>query len=65
MKLIWSREARADLREMVLYTTGKNPNAAKALHEHIEDAATTLIGIPYIGRPGRVPGTRELVITNT
>jgi len=65
VKLIWSPEARADLREMVLYIAGKNPYAAKALYEHIEDAATTLIGTPYIGRPGRVPGTRELVITNT
>ncbi len=65
MKLIWSPEARVDLREMVLYIAGKNPYAAKALYEHIEDAATTLIDAPYIGRPGRVPGTRELVITNT
>jgi len=65
VKLIWSPEARVDLREMVLYIAEKNPYAAKALYEHIEDAVTVLIGTPYIGRPGRMPGTRELVITNT
>ena len=65
MKLIWSPEARVDLREMVLYLSGKNPYAAKALFERIEDAATTLIDTPHVGHPGRVPGTRELVITNT
>jgi len=65
VKLIWSPEARADLREMVSYLADKNPYAAKALYERIEAVATELIDVPYIGRPGRVLGTRELVITNT
>lgn len=65
MKLIWSPEARVDLREMVLYLADKNPYAAKTLYERIEDAAASLIDNPYIGRPGRVPGTRELVIPDT
>ena len=65
MKLIWSPEARVDLREMVLYLSEKNPYAAKALYQRIETVVTEIIDTPYIGRPGRVPGTRELVITNT
>ena len=65
MKLVWSPEARVDLREMVLYISENNPFAAKALYERIEVAATEIIDTPYIGRPGRVPGTRELVISNT
>ena len=65
MKLIWSPEARLDLREMVIYLTEKNPSAARALCERIEDATNELSDSPYIGRPGRVPGTREFVITNT
>ncbi len=65
MKLIWSPEARVDLREMVLFLAEKNPYAARALYERIEAVATDIIDTPYIGRPGRVPGTRELVITNT
>jgi len=65
VKLIWSPEARVDLREMVLFLAEKNPYAAKALYDRISDAATTLIDTPYIGRPGRVSGTRELVIPDT
>jgi len=65
VKLIWSPEARIDLREMVLYLSEKNPYAARALYERIETVAAEIIATPYIGRPGRVPGTRELVITNT
>lgn len=65
MKLIWSPEARVDLREMVLYLADKNPYAAREFYERIAKVAGELIDAPYIGRPGRVPGTRELVITNT
>jgi plasmid stabilization system protein ParE len=65
VKLIWSPEARSDLREMVLYLADRNPYAAKALYERIEDAAESSIDNPYIGRPGRVPGTRELAIPDT
>jgi len=64
VKLVWSPEARIDLREIVLYLSEKNPYAAEALHERIEAVATDIIDTPYIGRPGRLPGTRELVITN-
>ena len=65
MRIIWSPEARADLREMVLYLSDKNPYAAKELYGRIESTANELVDNPYIGRPGRVPDTRELVITNT
>lgn len=65
MKLIWSPEAAIDLREMVAYLSAENPHAARALYRRIEAAAIEMIATPYIGRPGRVPGTRELVITNT
>lgn len=65
MKLTWSPEARIDLREMVLYLADKNPYAARALYERIETIAAELVATPYIGRPGRIPGTRELVITTT
>jgi len=65
VKLVWSPEARVDLREMVLYLAEENPYAAGALYERIKAVAKEIIDTPYIGRPGRVPGTRELVITKT
>jgi len=65
VRLIWSPEARVDLREMVLYLSERNPYAARALYERIEIFAADIVETPFIGRPGRVPGTRELIITNT
>jgi len=65
VRIIWAPEARSDLREMVIYLSDKNPYAAEALYERIESVATELSDNPYMVRPGRVPGTRELVITNT
>lgn len=65
MKLIWSPEARVDLREMVLYLADKNPYAARVLYERIRNVATELVRSPYMGRPGRVPGTHEFVISDT
>ncbi len=65
MKLIWSPQAAIDLQEMVAYLSAENPRAARAVYQRIEAAAIEMIATPYIGRPGRVLGTRELVIPNT
>ena len=48
-----------------MYLSDENPYAAKELHERIKTVVAELIENPFTGRPGRVPGTRELVITNT
>nr|HAQ92871.1 type II toxin-antitoxin system mRNA interferase toxin, RelE/StbE family [Afipia sp.] len=42
-----------------------NPRAAIAVDERIATAARRLVDFPESGRPGRVAGTRELVITGT
>jgi plasmid stabilization system protein ParE len=42
-----------------------NPQAAVALVRHVLDMVDALAEHPAIGRPGRVPGTRELIITGT
>lgn len=65
MRLIWSPQARDDLQQMLLFLADKNPYAAKALLLRIEEAAEQLIENPYLGRPGRVPGTREWVVTHS
>jgi len=65
MKVLWSPEARQDLREISLYLAAENPDAARALHQRIKQAVALLRENPHIGRPGRVPGTRELVIAGT
>jgi plasmid stabilization system protein ParE len=42
-----------------------NPSAALALIERIEKVVAALRLTPNMGRPGRVSGTRELVVTRT
>jgi len=65
MKVIWSPEAREDLREIYSTLAVENPYAARALHERIQEGVQLLRDNPHIGRPGRVPGTKELVISGT
>ncbi|HUI35141.1 MAG TPA: type II toxin-antitoxin system RelE/ParE family toxin [Stellaceae bacterium] len=51
-----------DIRE---YIAGDNPEAAARLVLRIRSMVEQLSAMPAIGRPGRVPGTRELVVTGT
>ena len=65
MKVLWSPQARQDLREIYLYLVSDNPDAARVLQQRIKQGVELLRENPHIGRPGRVPGTRELVISGT
>ena len=62
MKLVWTRPAAADRREIRAYIAQHNLAAALALDELFSERASQLIDHPSIGRPGRVAGTRELVV---
>lgn len=62
MKLVWTRPASADRREIREYIAQDNPAAALALDELFSEKASHLIDHPGLGRPGRVAGTRELVV---
>ena len=66
MKIKWSREALEDLQSLSNYIAKDNPAAAIKVATTIVDAVEhNLPTNPHIGRPGRVNGTRELVIPNT
>ena len=65
MKIVWTEPARQDLRDIFIYISEENPNAARRLLSEIKDRAILLQDNPFIGRMGRVDGTRELVITGT
>ncbi len=62
MKLLWTIEARQDRRETRDYIARDNPAAALALDEMISAKARNLLAHPALGRPGRIAGTRELVV---
>ncbi|MDO4706613.1 MAG: type II toxin-antitoxin system RelE/ParE family toxin [Comamonadaceae bacterium] len=61
VKLVWTRPAAADRRELRAYIAQDNPSAALALDALIAEKVARLLEHPQLGRPGRVPGTRELV----
>jgi addiction module RelE/StbE family toxin len=65
MKVILSPQAREDLREIFLYIAADNPHAARLVQARLKERVAALKENPHIGRPGRVPGTRELVIAKT
>lgn len=60
-RLVWRAEARADLATIIRYIAERNPTAARRMRRLIEDAVSPLPAHPFLFRPSRVPGTRELV----
>ena len=65
MKIRWSVAARADLSRQRRYIEERNPRAAARIIQVILDAVSRLPEMPAQGRPGRISGTRELVIPRT
>lgn len=61
MKLVWTRMASADRKDIREYIAQNNPAAALALDELFSEKANRLVDHPGLGRLGRVTGTRELV----
>lgn len=65
MKLEWSPTARHDLRQVEAFIADDIPRAAAELAVRIIRATERLTTFPDSGRPGRLPHTRELVISGT
>jgi len=65
LKIVWFRSAIADLGEARAYIASDDPEAARRVASAIVSAVDQLAEHPAIGRPGRVPGTRELVVART
>lgn len=63
MQLRWSEEAAADLERVSDYLFKYTPSRAGELVATLYSAPDVLLRFPHRGRPGRVPGTRELVLT--
>src|SRR6202049_4346655 len=62
----WSPEAIDDLISLRTHISEDDPAAAKRVALHILHCVEELLSQnPELGNPGRVPGTRELVIPKT
>ena len=65
MKLEWLPRALLDFNEIVDFVADDNPVAAVDQGDKIEQQITMLLDNIHLGRPGRVKGTRELVVART
>ncbi|HET7414062.1 MAG TPA: type II toxin-antitoxin system RelE/ParE family toxin [Pararhizobium sp.] len=61
MKVLWTAEAEADRQEIFDYIAVEDAVAAIRLDETFSVAAGRLGEMPYLGKPGRIAGTRELL----
>ena len=65
MNVAWSRRAVRNLISLRNYIAKDSSDAAAAVAARILDSIELLATQPQMGRPGRIFGTRELVIAAT
>ena len=63
MQVKWLRRALQSLDEVAAYIAQDSPRMASEFVLHMRDSASMLAEHPNMGRPGRIAGTRELVVT--
>ena len=61
-RIEWRPMARQDLRGIVRYIGKDNPTRAVGFGREISGRTAPLARYPDIGRPGRLEGTRELIV---
>ena len=65
MRVRWLRTALRNLDAEAGYVAHDDPAAARLVVARVLAAVAMLADQPAVGRPGRVPGTRELVVLKT
>jgi toxin ParE1/3/4 len=65
LEVRWLKRALANLEAETEYISHDSTAAAQRVVTAIEQAVSLLADYPGLGRPGRVEGTRELLITGT
>lgn len=65
MIVVWSPRAIEHLAHLRAYIARDNSKAANRIASALLEAVEHLAKLPNLGRPGRVTGTRELVVPRT
>jgi toxin ParE1/3/4 len=65
VKIVWSRRAIRHLTAVRDYIAKDSPQNAATVATRILNSVDLLPAQPQMGRPGRVLGTRELVVPDT
>jgi addiction module RelE/StbE family toxin len=60
--LSWKIEAEHQFNDIVAYIELLSPDGAKKITRAILDGLELARSSPHMGRPGRVAGTRELIV---
>jgi toxin ParE1/3/4 len=63
--IVWSPRAVEHLTHLRSYVERDNPKAANRVATSLVETVERLAELPNLGRPGRVAGTRELVVPGT
>jgi toxin ParE1/3/4 len=63
--IVWSPRAVGHLAHLRSHIARDNPSAANRIAGALLDAVERLAELPNVGRPGRVAGTRELIVPGT
>ncbi|WP_093209511.1 type II toxin-antitoxin system RelE/ParE family toxin [Variovorax sp. YR750] len=65
MRLEWALLALEDRERIFDFVQKDDPRAATSVDERIAAKVLVLLRLPERGRPGRIEGTRELVVRRT
>jgi toxin ParE1/3/4 len=65
LRIHWTRPALADLEAIGDFIAHDNPVAAERTVVRLVASVDALRDHPNLGRPGRLTGTRELVVSGT
>lgn len=65
MRVRWLRTALRNLDEEASYIAADDPATARLTVARVLEAVAQLADQPALGRPGRVPSTREFVVART
>ena len=65
MRVRWLRKALRNLDDEANHIASDSPDAAQRVVQRVLEAVAMLAEQPGLGRPGRVSGTRELVVLKT
>lgn len=65
MRIRYTTAAQEDLKSLLDFILENHPTNALVVLQRIEDRIRLLSTQPEMGRPGRIPETRELVIPRT
>ena len=65
MRVRWLRKALRNLDDEATYIAADDTAAAAVVRKPVLDSVSVLGGQPGLRRPGRVAGTRELIVAKT